>query len=83
MVAAHAPQVFAIVQEYGERVDGRIAAWGMSFDDHVSVVGVDGAVMLLNRPDLALQAFAWGSRVRTRLVWPAPVTSPPARTPPA
>lgn len=40
MVTDEAPQLFAIIQEYGERVDGRIAAWGMSFDDHAEVVSV-------------------------------------------
>lgn len=39
MVAAEAPRLFALVQEYGDRVDGRIAAWGMAFDDGAEVVG--------------------------------------------
>jgi hypothetical protein len=42
MVADGAPRLFAVVQEYGDRVDGRIAAWGMAFEDRAEVVGVDG-----------------------------------------
>jgi hypothetical protein len=42
MVAAHAPRIFAVVQEWGERVDARIAAWGLSFEDHAELLGVDG-----------------------------------------
>lgn len=30
LVASSAPRVFALVEEYGERVDGRIIAWGMA-----------------------------------------------------
>jgi len=44
MVASNAPRLFAIVQERGERVDGRIAAWGMAFYDDVEIVGADGDV---------------------------------------
>ena len=41
LVAEDAPRLFAVLQEYGERADGRIAAWGMAFPDHADVVGVD------------------------------------------
>lgn len=39
LVAAEAPRLFAVVQEYGERVDGRIAAWGLAFEDHARSSG--------------------------------------------
>ncbi len=79
-VADEAPRVFAIVQEYGERVDGRIAAWGMAFDDHAEVVAVaHGMRGSLRTPEDALRLFNRGSHIRARLVW----FNPDAVTPPA
>jgi hypothetical protein len=70
MVADEAPRVFAVVQEYGERVDGRIAAWGMAFEDHVEVAGVGGGVrMSLSAPEQALMGFRYGKHITPRLVW--------------
>lgn len=40
LVADEAPRLFALVQEYGERVDGWVIAWGMAFDDHAEAVSV-------------------------------------------
>lgn len=79
MVADEAPQLFAVIQEYGERVDGRIAAWGMSFDDHAEVVSVARGVReSLRTPQDALHLFHLGSHIRARLVW----FNPDAATPP-
>lgn len=73
MVADFAPRLFAVVQEYGDRVDARIAAWGIAFDDHAAVVGVDGGLwMSLQAPENALRGFAWGSHITPRLVWVNP-----------
>ncbi|RSM45496.1 hypothetical protein DMA12_13615 [Amycolatopsis balhimycina DSM 5908] len=61
MVATFAPRLFAIVQEYGDRFDARIAAWGMAFDDEdeVEVISVGGALRMSYRtPDRALRSFA-------------------------
>ncbi|AUS79549.1 hypothetical protein C1701_15715 [Actinoalloteichus sp. AHMU CJ021] len=70
MVAEFAPRVFAVVQEYGDRVDGRIAAWGIAFADHVEVVDVDGCSrMHLRSPESALRGFSWGRHITARLVW--------------
>jgi hypothetical protein len=70
MVAEEAPRLFAIVQEYGERVDGRIAAWGMAFANHAEVVTVEHTQwMSLQAPENALRLFALGSHFRSRLVW--------------
>ncbi|MDQ3886813.1 MAG: hypothetical protein M3308_07375 [Actinomycetota bacterium] len=70
MVADFAPRIFAVVQVYGERVDGRIAAWGMAFEDHVKVFGVDGwLTMTMQAPEEALPVFAWGRHITARLVW--------------
>jgi len=71
--------VFAVVQVYGERVDGRIAAWGMAFEDHVEVFDVDGGLpMTRQTPEDALPGFAWGRHITTRLVWVNPAAATPA-----
>jgi hypothetical protein len=73
MVATFAPRLFAIVQEYGERVDGRIAAWGMAFADNVEVVGVDGRLRLSMRsPERALMRFGRRPHVSAHVVWVNP-----------
>ncbi|MGQ0841337.1 hypothetical protein [Actinokineospora sp.] len=78
MVADEAPRLFAVVQEYGDRVDGRIAAWGMAFADHAEVVSVTrGLRMSLHAPDDALRLYKFGSHIRARLVW----FNPDAATP--
>ncbi len=70
MVTAGAPRVFAVVQEYGERSDGRIAAWGMAFAEHAEVVAVDGGLrMNVTSPENALRCFGRGETIRPRLVW--------------
>jgi len=79
MVADEAPRLFAVVQEYGDRMDGRIAAWGMAFDDHAEVVSVKGGLrMSLQAPDNALRLFKFGSHIRARLVWFNPDAAMPA-----
>lgn len=70
MVADEAPRLFAVVQEYGDRVDARIAAWGMSFDDHADVIGIDGGLHLgVPSPSRALRAFRVGTHIASRLIW--------------
>jgi hypothetical protein len=76
MVADEAPRLFAVVQEYGERVDGRIAAWGMAFTDHTEVVSVEPKHrMSLQAPENALRLFTFGNHIRARLVWFTPDTA--------
>lgn len=78
MVADSAPRVFAVVQEYGQRVDARIAAWGMAFDDRAEVVSVErGMRMSLQTAEHAVQGFAWGSHIHPRLVWFNPQAATP------
>jgi hypothetical protein len=73
MVAAEAPRLFAVVQVCGERVDGRIAAWGMAFEDHAEVVSVDGCTHLsLRSPERAEHRFGRHPDVTARLVWVDP-----------
>lgn len=77
LVADNAPRVFAVVHEYGDRVDAWIVAWGMAFDDHAEVVGVDGGVTTsLPAPQDALFWFAWDRYCTPRLVWVNPAASP-------
>lgn len=69
MVRDDAPRRFAVVQVLGERVDARIAAWGLAFEDRVEVVHVQGAVrMSLRTPERALFAFR-GPQISTKIVW--------------
>ncbi|WP_244515211.1 hypothetical protein [Actinopolyspora xinjiangensis] len=71
MVTDTAPRVFAVVREYGERVDAHVAAWGMVFEDHAEVVSVDGTVrMRVSEPERAARRFGFGSHIRARVVWP-------------
>ncbi|TCP57053.1 hypothetical protein EV191_1011005 [Tamaricihabitans halophyticus] len=70
MVAQEAPRLFAIVQEYGERVDARIAGWGMAFEDHAEVIAVGRRARLrLRSPERAMRLFEFGAHIRARLVW--------------
>jgi hypothetical protein len=71
MVVEFAPRLFAVVQILGERSDGRIAAWGMDFDDEVEVVDVeDQKRMRLNSPHQALHFYTHRPHISARLVWP-------------
>lgn len=73
MVAANAPRLFAVVQEYGDRVDARIAGWGMAFDDRADVVGVNGNTHLSGESaDGAVGMFGFGTHITARVVWVNP-----------
>ncbi|MGQ0772896.1 MAG: hypothetical protein ACT4NY_00490 [Pseudonocardiales bacterium] len=81
IVADEAPRLFAVVQEYGERVNFRIAEWGMAFDDHAEVIRVDRRLRLnLRAPENALRFFTEGGDLRPRLVWFNPDAISPRRT---
>lgn len=71
LVADEAPQVFALVEEYGERLSGRIAAWGMAFDDHVEVASVNGALRM-TFDSIADVQRRFSQRRKIRLVWASP-----------
>ncbi|WP_245533542.1 hypothetical protein [Actinoalloteichus spitiensis] len=80
MVADEAPRLFAVVQEYGERVDGRIVAWGMAFPDRAEIVSVERTSrMSLRAPEDVLRMFNLGSHIRARLVWLNPDATAPAK----
>lgn len=74
LVTDQAPQLFALVQEFGERADGWIVAWGMAFDDHVEVVSANGRLHAsLTSAERAQWAFS--RRRKIRLVWTEPATT--------
>lgn len=78
IVADSAPRVFAIVHEYGDRVDGRIVGRGMAFEDRAVVVDVDGGMtMSLQTPHNALYYFAYDNHFTPRLVWVNPAAASP------
>lgn len=75
LVADFAPRLFALVEEQGERVDGHIRAWGMAFEDHAEVVGVDRAMK--GSFSSAGSAHRLLSRhAKMRLVWHNPAATP-------
>jgi len=68
LVADCAPRLFALVEEAGERLDGRLFAWGMAFEDHAEVVGVDRVIRgSFESADSAQRLFS--CRAKMRLVW--------------
>lgn len=71
MVAEDAPRLFAVVQEFGERVDARIAAWGLAHPGRVDVIGVDGTVHITAAaPETVLRRFDRRANTSTHLIWP-------------
>lgn len=72
MVNDEAPRLFAVVQELGERVDGRIAAWGMAFDDHAALVRERGVWLSVSSPDRARHLLGRAPDVTAHLVWVTP-----------
>jgi hypothetical protein len=75
LVTDTAPRVFAVVQVYGEREDGRVAAWGFAHDDEeggevFDVVGVEGNVRLRLRSLARLgRYFARDPLISVRVEW--------------
>ncbi|QKW17407.1 hypothetical protein HUT12_24760 [Verrucosispora sp. NA02020] len=70
MVDECAPRRFAICEEYGDRADGGIFAWGLAFPDGRALVcGEDSAFTgRFRSPDTALRIFSRTGR-RLRLLW--------------
>ncbi|RKT53023.1 hypothetical protein [Saccharothrix australiensis] len=69
MVNDNAPRVFAVVQEYGEREDARVGAWGLAFPERAEVVSVEGTFRMgAQSPEGALRMFE-SPGVRARVVW--------------
>lgn len=76
LVADFAPRLFALLEEEGEPVDGRIVAWGMAFENHAEVVGVCGTFRgSCCSADSARQLFSRCGKVR--LIWYDPDAATP------
>ena len=76
LVADFAPRLFALLEEEGERVDGRIFAWAMAFEDHAEVVGVCGTFRgSFCSADNARALFS--RHGKTRLIWYNPDAATP------
>ncbi|GAA3037196.1 hypothetical protein [Actinokineospora globicatena] len=72
-VADEAPRLFAVIEEFGERVDARIAAWGMAFAERTELVATHRSIrMSLRDPESALALFTKPEQVRARLIWVDP-----------
>lgn len=79
LVAEEAPRLFALVQEYGERADGRVIAWGMAFDDYAEAVSV-GRRRRGTFPSAERTRQAFARRAKIRLVWTDAKTTFPVAT---
>ncbi|WP_243793673.1 hypothetical protein [Saccharopolyspora gloriosae] len=78
IVADTAPRVFAVVQEYGDRVDGRVAAWGLALDDRAVVVPVDRrGFTTAPTAGHVLRQYRFGTHIRPRIVWYDPANATP------
>lgn len=69
MVDIEAPRLFAVVQVRGERIDCRIAAWGMAFADHAWVVGDCGTLLSARSPERVCHLMSRDPDVTAELVW--------------
>jgi hypothetical protein len=57
-------------QDFGDQVDGRVAAWGMAFDDHVDIIDANSSSwMSLTTPELALNRYVRPPQIATRIIW--------------
>ncbi|MFD1151643.1 hypothetical protein [Saccharothrix hoggarensis] len=69
-----APRLFAIVEEYGEAEDARVAGYGLAFEDRAEANSVEGGFHLVSESaDSARTLFEITSRStgrrRVHLVW--------------
>lgn len=69
MVHDEAPQLFAIVHEYGDRVDAHVAAWGLHFGDRTVAFDGDGRTMVMQSVDSAMRLFRGDPHHTPRLCW--------------
>jgi hypothetical protein len=68
LVTDEAPRLFALVEEHGDRADGWILAWGMAFEDHVELVGIDRGLRG-TFPSAQRAQWAFSRQAKIRLVW--------------
>lgn len=69
LVNDYAPRRFAICEEYGDRIDAEVFAWGMAFDDVVVLCADDMSFTgCFSSAPGAVRRFSKGGR-RMRLIW--------------
>lgn len=88
LVASSVPRVFALVEERGERADGRILYWGLAFDeedcadDEPRTIVISASSHLrggsFSSAEAAQQIFS--RRRKVRLVWTSTPATHPADT---
>ncbi|MCE7011835.1 hypothetical protein LWC34_54840 [Kibdelosporangium philippinense] len=70
VVANDAPRRFAVVAEYGDRVDAMCVAWGLAFERFAFAVSLNGHKQYLaTEPESVLPYFRVEGRVTPRLIW--------------
>ncbi|MFE2756515.1 hypothetical protein ACFXGA_31410 [Actinosynnema sp. NPDC059335] len=63
LAVAEAPRLFAIVEEYGEAEDARVAGYGLAYEDRADVNSVEGDFQLHSQSaDSARTLFEISSR---------------------
>lgn len=68
LVAAERPRLFSLCEEYGDRENGWVHAWGLAFPHRVSVLNMDGQIRgTYQSPESALRRLS--RRRKLRLLW--------------
>jgi hypothetical protein len=75
IVHESAPSRFAIVQDYKERVDGCVAAYGIATTEGATIVSED-AILSVNSAESGARRYARPPHVTARVVWIDPEPSP-------
>jgi hypothetical protein len=81
MVSDQAPRVFAIVVEYGDRVEAQVAAWGLALDESAYMITTDGKNQFhLTEPENAVKYVRGRSGTVAHLVWATPRSCAPQKS---
>jgi|SRR3990170_4568420 hypothetical protein len=72
MVDYETPRLFAIVHEYGDRVDAEVAGWGLCFADRAIAFNDEGVTVSMRSVENAVRLFQGGPNVTAHLCWPGP-----------
>lgn len=68
LVASQRPRLFSLCEEYGDRADGWVVAWGLALEDRAEVVSVDcGLRATCESAESAMRLLS--RRRRLRLLW--------------
>jgi hypothetical protein len=73
MVREDAPRRFAVVQDWGTNVDGRIAAWGIVLNDRTVILDAEtGSRTIVSSIRLALRLYGRKPHTTARICWVDP-----------